>query len=82
MEGDARWAPLCQIPIVLLTQNTVEPGVCTASFPSECALGLSRSLGWENARRHSRGLVVKEEQGKKEGMNDIAVEAEGPLFTG
>lgn len=80
VERDACRASFSQIPIMLLGEDTVKPRIRTPSFSSKCTFRFGSSLARKDTRSHLGCLVVKEGQGKEEGMDDITIKAEGLLF--
>lgn len=82
MQDDTGRAPRGQVPIVLFSQDTREPGKGTAGLALEGSLGLSALLARQRAGSDSLGLVIDQEEGDEEGVDDVAMEAEGLLLGG
>lgn len=79
---DAGWAAGCEVPVVFLGENAVKPGEGGASLATEGALGLGALLAGESSGGGALGLVVDQEEGDEEGVDDLAVEAESLLLVG
>ena len=77
---DAGWAAGCEVPVVFFGENAVEPGKGGASLATEGAFGFGALLAGECSGGGALGLVVDQEEGDEEGVDDIAVEAEGLLL--
>lgn len=65
---------------MLFSQDTREPGEGTARLTPEGSLGLGALLAGQGAGSDSLGLVVDQEEGHQEGVDDVAMEAEGLLL--
>lgn len=79
MQDNAGGASFCQVPIMFLTQDAMQPCICTPGFTPESAFWFRSPLAGQDTGRDARGLSMEEEQGDEEGVDDIAVEAEGLL---
>lgn len=79
MEDDAGGTPCRQIPVMFFGEDAIQPSKGATRITSKRALRLGALLAGENAGGDSLGLVVDQEEGDEESMDDVAVEAEGLL---
>ena len=82
MVNDAGGAPLGEVPVVLFDQDTMEPGKGTPRFTSKGALGLGSLGAGQCPGGNAFRLVVDQEQGYQQGMDNVAVQAESILLGG
>jgi len=61
MQHDAGGATLCQVPIMFLAQDAVQPCICTASFATESAFRLTSARTRQDTSCNARSLSVEEE---------------------
>lgn len=76
VEDNAGRTPRSQVPVMFFFKNAVQPGKGTARVTSKSALGLGALFASQDAGGDSLGLVVDQEEGNEESVDDISVEAE------
>lgn len=76
VQHDAGRAPLHQVPVMFLAQDTVQPGIRTAGFATKRTFGFLGPLAGQHTRCNPRGLAVQQEHRQQQCVNDIAVETE------
>ena len=79
VQNDAGRATLSQIPVVFLAQDAMQPRIRAPGVTPKSTLWFSRALARQDTRCDARGLGMEEEKREEQGVDDIAVEAEGLL---
>lgn len=77
MRDDTGWAAFGQAKVLLLGQNTVQPGKGITGFAAKGTLWIDALASAQHARRRLGGSVVDFEERKKKRVYDVAVEAKG-----
>jgi hypothetical protein len=61
VQDNAGGAALGQIPIMLLTEDAMQPSIRISCFTTESALGLRPFMGGQDAEGRARCLIMEKE---------------------